>query len=333
MKFAAQTQAGSVSRLARSRSTGQYVAAWIGVALLIAVGPPPEAQSMYKYRGDDGEWIYADRPPDDGSLTEVSDLEAGRDDGVLSLTYAFEGREVVLTARNGFYAPVELKLEIQGIRGIQYPHPDESLSWVVPPRSDIQILSLPLLENGSEPFFKYQYRYLAGDSDSKHAPPGPYRAPFAIATNHPVSQAFPEVATHTTPDSYYAVDIAMPIGTDIFAARGGVVFDVASTHFSGGLDPERDGPNANVVRILHDDGTYAIYAHLNTNSIRVRPGDVVRRGEYIADSGNTGFTSGPHLHFAVVRNAGMRIESVPVTFLGQNAESVIPASGRALTAY
>ena len=288
---------------------------------------------MYKYRGDDGEWIYADRPPDDGSLAEVRDVEVRDDEGTLNVTYGFEDRSVILTASNGFYAPVELKLEIQTIRGIQYPHPDEPLSWVVPPRSDLQILSLPLLENGSEPFFEYRFRYLAGDPDSRHAPAGPYRVPFAIATNHTVSQAFPEVATHTTPDSYYAVDMAMPIGTDIFAARGGVVFDVASTNFSGGLDPERDGPNANVVRILHDDGTYAIYAHLNTNSIRVKPGDVVRRGEYIADSGNTGFTSGPHLHFAIVRNAGMRIESVPVTFLGQNFESVIPSTGRALTAY
>jgi len=125
----------------------------------------------------------------------------------------------------------------------------------------------------------------------------------------------------------------MPIGTDIMAARGGVVFDVAASNFSGGLDPERDGPRANVVRILHDDGTYAIYAHLNTNTIRVKPGDRVERGEYIADSGNTGFSSGPHLHFAVVRNAGMRIESVPVLFYGQNAERIVPATGAFLTAY
>ena len=141
------------------------------------------------------------------------------------------------------------------------------------------------------------------------------------------------MATHTTRDSHYAVDIAMPIGTDIMAARGGVVFDVAASNFSGGLDPVKDGPKANVIRILHDDGTYAIYAHLNTNSIRVRPGDRVQRGQYIADSGNTGFSSGPHLHFAVARNVGMRIESVPVTFTGQNSQSVVPAAGNYLTAY
>jgi murein DD-endopeptidase MepM/ murein hydrolase activator NlpD len=77
----------------------------------------------------------------------------------------------------------------------------------------------------------------------------------------------------------------MPVGTDIHAARGGVVFEVASTNFRGGVDPERDAASANIVRILHDDGTHAVYAHLNWNSIRVKPGDTVERGEYIADSG------------------------------------------------
>ena len=87
------------------------------------------------------------------------------------------------------------------------------------------------------------------------------------------------------------------------------------------------------MRILHDDGTYAIYAHLNTNSIRVKPGDKVRRGQYIADSGNTGFSSGPHLHFAVVRNVGMEIQSLPVIFAGQNEATVLPTYGSILTAY
>ena len=145
-------------------------------------------------------------------------------------------------------------------------------------------------------------------------------------------QAFPEMMTHNTPDSQYAVDIAMPVGTDVFAARGGVVFDVAAQNFKGGADASNMAL-ANVVRILHDDGTYAIYAHLNWNSIRVRVGEVVERGEYIADSGNTGYSSGPHLHFVVVRNAGMNMQSVPVTFAGANSASIAPATGKVLTAY
>jgi hypothetical protein len=306
----------------------------VALALLLA-GSVGIADEMYKYRGPDGEWIYADRPPDDDSLVEIRQLEgdSGSDGPEVKVTHGFEGRIVELIAHNQSYAPVELVVTIRTIRGMEFPHPDQELRWTVPARSDYPLLELALLEDGSQPFLEYQYRYLAGDPEALHRPQQAYRAPFAIATDHQVTQAFPEVATHTTRDSHYAVDIAMPIGTDIMAARGGVVFDVAASNFSGGLDPVKDGPKANVVRILHDDGTYAIYAHLNTNSIRVRPGDRVQRGQYIADSGNTGFSSGPHLHFAVVRNVGMRIESLPVLFLGQNAETVVPAAGNYLTAY
>lgn len=303
------------------------------VALLIA-GGFASAQSLYKYRGPDGEWIYSDRPPDDDAVVEVRQLQGSHKDGPeVSVKHEFVGRTVELVAYNQSYAPIELVVTFKSIRGLEFPHPDEDLSWVVSPRTDLRLVALDLLETEDAPFLEYQYQYLAGDPGTRHRPQQAYRAPFAIATDHPVTQAYPEVATHVTIDSFYAIDIAMPIGTDIMAARGGVVFDVAASNFRGGLDPARDGPAANVVRILHDDGTYAIYAHLNTNSIRVRPGDRVQRGQYIADSGNTGFSSGPHLHFAVVRNAGMAIESVPVTFTGQNSANITPASGMVLTAY
>jgi murein DD-endopeptidase MepM/ murein hydrolase activator NlpD len=333
MKFDGQTMAGDVRQSVFNRTTRGRLAAFAVAVFMFAASGIASAQSMYKYRGDDGEWIYADRPPDQEAMVEVRDLEISKAVGTIDVTHGFVGQSVELTAHNEFYAAVEMTLEIKTIEGLQYPHPDEKMRWVLPPKSETLLFTLDLLEDGSQPFLEYQFKYLAGDPSASHRPGGAYRAPFAIASNYPVTQAFPQVATHTTPDSHYAVDLAMPIGTDIFAARDGVVFDVASNNFTGGLDPERDGPNANVVRVMHDDGTYAIYAHLNTNTIRVRPGDYVRRGEYIADSGNTGYTSGPHLHFAVVRNAGMRIVSVPVTFTGADVNSVVPSAGAILTAY
>ena len=303
------------------------------LVLGLAVWTPAAAQALYKYRGENGEWIFSDRPPDDGDVAEIRQMEGSGPDGEVTVRYRFVGPSVELLANNQFFAPIEINLRFDRITGLQYPAADDDLRWVLPPRSETTLLSLDLLEDGSAPYLEYRFQYLAGDPAARHRPPGAYRVPFAIASNYRVSQAYPDVVTHRTPDSYYAVDLAMPVGTDVFAAREGVVFDVASDNFKSGLDRERDGPLANVVRILHDDGTYAIYAHLNWNSIRVRPGDRVRRGEYIADSGNTGYSSGPHLHFAVVRNVGMQLQSVPIVFQGANAQGVTPASGTSLTAY
>ncbi|HEX5787057.1 MAG TPA: M23 family metallopeptidase, partial [Woeseiaceae bacterium] len=213
------------------------------------------------------------------------------------------------------------------------PDPDRELRWVLEAQSRRQLLALRKLGNGTVPEAQYEFDYRVGDPAAIHRPAGAYRVPFAISSQFTVTQAYPEVVTHTTEDSRYAVDVAMPIGTDIFAARDGIVFDVSSNNFRSGLDPERDGPSANVVQILHDDGSYAVYAHLNWNSIRVSPGDRVAEGQYIADSGNTGFSSGPHLHFVVLRNDGRRTVSVPLVFRGADRMNVVPATGAALTAY
>lgn len=291
------------------------------------------AQTLYKYRGDNGEWIYTDRPPDNGEAEETRDLATGAVKGSLDIDYTLAEGSVELVAHNKFHAPLEIELEFSIIQGVAYPHPDRSRRWVLPPRSDTVLLSLPLLESVEPPEVRYETRAVIGDPSAVYQSELLYRVPFGIASEFPVTQAYPDTNTHNTVDSLYAVDLSMPVGTDIFAARGGVVIDVTGTNFRGGLDRERDAPAANVVRILHDDGSYAVYAHLNWNSIRVRPGERVARGEYIADSGNTGFSSGPHLHFAVIRNRGMQSVSMPVRFEGANSRVVVPATGSILTAY
>jgi murein DD-endopeptidase MepM/ murein hydrolase activator NlpD len=178
----------------------------------------------------------------------------------------------------------------------------------------------------------YRWEIALGSPQAQHHPSRPYRVPFAVGATFMVSQAFPDAITHTTPDSMYAVDIAVPDGTQIYAAREGTVINVRHDGFRGGLSPAMMD-QANVVEILHDDGTIAMYAHLHWDSIRVHIGEHVDRGEYIANSGSTGFSSGPHLHFCVQRNGGTLPLAVPIEFAGPSDLSVTPESHKSLTAY
>ncbi len=292
-----------------------------------------ESQTLYKYTGPDGELIYSDRPPVDGKVDEVRELTQDESGDTVSITTTDAGDRVRFYARNPYYAPVELQLRFKALQGLSYPAPDNDLHWVLPARNGREILSLSKLGEGAIPSARFEFEFMIGDPAARHAQGVLYRVPFALASDLLVTQAYPDVVTHTTEDSRYAIDIAAPIGTNVFAARAGIVFSVAGDNYKGGTDPERDGPLANVVQILHDDGTYAVYAHLNWNTIRVSAGDRVVRGQYIADSGNTGFSSGPHLHFAVLRNDGMQTLSLPVRFKGAGSEVVQAASGEPLRAY
>jgi murein DD-endopeptidase MepM/ murein hydrolase activator NlpD len=297
--------------------------------VLIGVAGAAHTQALYKYRGPDGEWVFTDRRPAESEALEVRELPMGEAGPTVTVSHSFGEPGLVMMAESTYYAPVELILGLDEISNLE--RPDRELRWVLPAQSRSELMTLAAV--GGTPAIAYRYTWIAGEPGREHLPERPYRAPFAIAASYRISQAYPETVTHTSADSRHAVDFIMPIGTDIHAARGGTVFEVTATNFRGGLDPERDAPAANLVRILHEDGTYAEYAHLNRSTIRVKPGDVVSRGQYIADSGNTGFSSGPHLHFAVIRNLGLRVESVPVVFEGPQGSEVTPQTGMNLVAH
>ena len=318
--------------MAPRRHFGSWLAVPLAVLTLVACGSAA-AQSLYKYRDANGDWVYTDRAPAAAAEVEVRRLNLAPPRATMKVTQERFGDELRLVAHNGLHAPVEVGLVINASTGVRGAREGELLRWVVAARGSRVLLRLPLEQGTAAPQVHFDYDYMPGDPNAVHSATNGYRAPFVSAANYPITQAFPDNVTHQSPDSEYAIDIAMPVGTDVLAARGGIVFDVIGTNYHGGTDREAHLHSANIVRILHDDGTFAVYAHLNWNSIRVRPGERVQAGQYIADSGNTGFSSGPHLHFAVQRNAGMRIEALPVAFEGPSSRSIVPATGNVLTAY
>ncbi|MFD6291186.1 M23 family metallopeptidase [Streptomyces sp. NPDC060205] len=102
-------------------------------------------------------------------------------------------------------------------------------------------------------------------------------------------------------------DFAVASGTKVVAAHGGTVVKT-------GGNGAGDGPAyGNAVVIKHSNGTYSQYAHLSR--VDVKPGQVVKTGQRIALSGNTGNSSGPHLHFEIRTTANYGSAVDPVAFL------------------
>ncbi|MFE0650310.1 M23 family metallopeptidase [Streptomyces sp. NPDC059534] len=102
-------------------------------------------------------------------------------------------------------------------------------------------------------------------------------------------------------------DFAVPVGTPVKAAGAGTVVKAGPN--GGG-----DGPAyGNAIVLKHANGTYSQYAHLS--KIKVHTGQKVGAGQQIALSGNTGNSSGPHLHFEIRTTPNYGSAVNPAAFL------------------
>ncbi len=144
--------------------------------------------------------------------------------------------------------------------------------------------------------FSYKYQSFIGDAtlngyDTAYV----YDLPFAKGQNFKLTQGYNGATTHQNQN---ALDFTMPEHTLVVAARDGVVMKVVDNN-NQSCPSEACKQFNNVISIYHSDGTFADYAHIQYNGSKVKLGDKVRKGMVIAYSGNTGWSSGAHLHFAV----------------------------------
>ena len=160
-------------------------------------------------------------------------------------------------------------------------------------------------------------------------PIGAYRYPWTGGVTHFVSQG-PGVHAGT---QQWAIDFVMPEGTEIRAARDGVVEWLQQNLTESSPPPAPWPPNdlrfwGNAVRLRHDCGFTSWYFHLKVNSVVVNVGDAVSQGQVIALSGNTGQSTTPHLHFQVQADSNDWGQTVQVAF-GASCEQ--PASNTFVT--
>lgn len=159
--------------------------------------------------------------------------------------------------------------------------------------------------------YSYTYRWAHGRLDAAHDDAFVYALPYASGKTFRVGQGFGGGFSH---QNTHAIDWNMPERTPVHAARGGIVVAVEDKYSEGGLE-ERLKTRGNFIMIQHDDGTIGNYAHLAPNGVFVRVGQRVRQGQAIGVSGNTGYSSGPHLHFEVFTvSKGLVRRTIPIRF-------------------
>lgn len=298
--------------------------------LMLAFALAGAAQTVYIYEDEDGVTHFTDRKPVTDREVTVQRAVAEPED-MLEIRRFGPDESPVWMFRNRLHGPLAVRVRFDEADNV-VSEPELPATFVLPADAERELVSVGPLEPRRSWRYRLQTASVPGRPDARHEPARAYRPPIAPGARFRIGQSFGGDYSHTEPPSYHAVDIDMPIGTPIHAAREGAVMAVARYFHGTGDSRERFGPRANFVRILHDDGSMAVYAHLDYEGVVVRPGQRVERGQLLGKSGNTGFSTGPHLHFVVQVNRDMSMVSVPFEFEGERGEAVKPRSGLLLEA-
>lgn len=183
----------------------------------------------------------------------------------------------------------------------------------IPPRQKVSALTLSPADPKQDSSWSYTYYATWGSLDAKHDDSHMYQLPYPTGLSFPVSQGFHGRYSHTGGDCY-SIDFKMPEGSPIHAARDGVVVGIKEDSDVGGGDKKFEW-DANYILVRHSDDTLGHYVHLQKGGVKVKIGDTVQAGQLIGLSGNTGHSTGPHLHFAVFKaQTGKQRETIPVKF-------------------
>jgi murein DD-endopeptidase MepM/ murein hydrolase activator NlpD len=202
---------------------------------------------------------------------------------------------VAMIIDNDLSVPLTIKVKFK----VENLYADTTeFSAIVPAKVSAYTIAAFKRKISSLPYnYTYSWRLTLGDTSLIPDQGYLYRYPYHMGRTYRVSQGPGGSFSHT---NSFAYDFAMPIGTAVTAVRDGVVALRRSDSEIGGPDSSYIH-DVNFVAILHDDGSIARYVHLDTGGVIVEEGQLVRKGQVIGYSGNTGFSTGPHLHFEIIQ--------------------------------
>lgn len=218
-------------------------------------------------------------------------------DGPLTVTQTLAGDQMVVWASTASPYPVTLSWNELG----EHPQP-----VVLTPGQPRELTSRVLAVGDAQTMYQIEYVWAPGAMDIRDA-----------RVAHPLSELV-EMAQGPHGDfshqGKFAYDWAVPEGTVVRAMASGWVIEVEDRFTEGGLGSAmRD--QANYIHVIHANGSIARYVHLMPGGADVSVGTFVTEGEPIGRTGNTGFSSGPHLHVEIVRlNSDIWPETIPITF-------------------
>ena len=284
---------------------------------------PLQAKKLYKYKDEQGLWHFSDNKPQTQLPVEIRQLKA-TNKRFIWLQKKGNKHQPEYFIINNYQAPVEIEVKLrQAKNAVSTPRLPKR--FIIQPGQSDTLFQITGINKYKPWEYSLEYRYILGNPMATPENIA-YLPPFEKNTSFPISQAFGGQFSHTDKQNKYAVDLAMPINTPVHAARSGMVIEVNNDFFLSGTKQAYKA-RANSIRILHNDGTMAVYAHLALERAQVYVGLKVYAGQFIGYSGNTGYSTGPHLHFAIQLNRGMELVSIPFTFMGADGVTNKPIAG------
>jgi murein DD-endopeptidase MepM/ murein hydrolase activator NlpD len=239
-------------------------------------------------------------------------------EGLLSFRIEKFGKQQELWLTNKSFSTLTVTVEFTTLENCYCE--DLKEFYVIEASSETKIAKLVQSETAYAWKWNYKYWWRLGSVYAPYSEDFVYQLPYKKGTIYKVIQGYNGTFSHYG-EIAYSIDFNLPENTPVLAARGGKVVQAESSFSSGGVD-EYYRDRVNLVRILHSDGTIGDYYHFKFGGISVKPGQQVAAGELIGYSGNTGYSSTPHLHFDVSKPLNGKVsETIPVKFRTSNSNS------------